>query len=147
LVASAAKVVGPQTFSVEAWFKTTTGMGGKIIGFGSHQSGTSSSCDRQGYMTDAGRLAFGVFAGSYPGSTQTILSPGRYNDGNWHHVVGTLGRSGMVLYVDGASVGTNPTTVAQFYSGYWRVGGDNLNGWPWRPSSLYFGGVLDEVAV
>jgi hypothetical protein len=147
LVASAAQVLGPQTFSVEGWFKTTTRRGGKLIGFGNSQTGTSSRYDRHVYMTDAGRLVFGVFAGTYPGSTQTIVSPAGYNDGDWHHFVGALGRDGMVLYVDGAPVGTNPTTVASFFSGYWRAGGDNLNGWPSRPSSSSFSGVLDELAV
>ena len=34
LVAAQNQVVGPQTFSVEGWFKTTTDTGGKLIGFG-----------------------------------------------------------------------------------------------------------------
>jgi hypothetical protein len=94
-------------------------------------------------MTDSGRLSFGVYAGR----TETVTSPRSYNDGNWHHVVATLGASGMVLYVDGAPVGANPTTVAESYDGYWRVGGDSLNGWPTRPTSSYFRGTIDEVAV
>jgi Concanavalin A-like lectin/glucanases superfamily len=53
----------------------------------------------------------------------------------------------MGLYVDGAPVGANPNTVAEVYDGYWRVGGDNLNGWPARPTSSYFRGTIDEVAV
>ena len=32
-------MTGPQTFSIEAWFKTTTDTGGKIIGFGDQQTG------------------------------------------------------------------------------------------------------------
>jgi hypothetical protein len=147
LVASATSIPAQPTFSVEAWFRTTTQRGGKLVGFGNSQSGTSSNYDRHVYMTDAGRLVFGVFAGSYPGSVQSIQSTGSYNDGNWHHVVGTLGRGGMTLFVDGAAVGTNPTALASFYNGYWRVGGDNLNGWPARPTSSYFNGVIDEVAV
>ena len=146
-VTAATRIPGQQTFSAEAWFRTTTRRGGKIIGFGNSQSGTSGNYDRHVYMTDAGRLIFGVFAGSYPGSIRSIQSAGVYNDGNWHHVVGTLGPAGMVLYVDGAAVGTDPTTLASFYNGYWRVGGDNLNSWPSRPTSSFFSGVIDEVAV
>ena len=147
LVTAAAKTVALQTFSVEAWFRTTTTRGGKLVGFGSSQGGTSGNYDRHVYMTDAGRLVFGVFAGSYPGSIQTVQSPAAYNDGGWHHVTGTLGRSGMTLYVDGVPVGVNPTALASFYSGYWRVGGDNLNGWPLRPTSSFFNGTIDEVAA
>jgi hypothetical protein len=44
-------------------------------------------------------------------------------------------------------VGTRTTNAAQSYDGYWRVGGDRLNGWPSRPSSDYLNGTVDEVAV
>ena len=50
----------------------------------------------------------------------------------------------MKLYVDGALVGTNPTTSAQVYTGYWRIGGDKV--WTGATSS-YFAGSLDEAAV
>ena len=147
LVASTARVWGPQTFTAEAWFRTTTTTGGKIIGFGNSQSGTSSSYDRHVYMTNSGQVAFGVFAGSFPGAARTIMSPSSYNNGNWHHFAATLAGSGMTLYVDGVQVGTDPTAMAQSYNGYWRVGGDNLNGWPSRPTSNFFNGTIDEVAV
>ena len=34
----------------------------------------------------------------------------------------TQGADGMVLYLDGAAVGSNPSTGAAAYTGYWRVG-------------------------
>ena len=94
----------------------------------------------------------------YNSGTDTIETPGVYNDGQWHYAVATLGPSGMALYVDGQLVGTNSTTSAQAFSGYWRVGGDNLNGWnldPWgassqgmtEPASYYFQGDIADVAV
>ena len=52
LVATQTPVVGPQVFSVEAWFKTTTTAGGKIVGFGNTSTGNSSSYDRHVYMDD-----------------------------------------------------------------------------------------------
>jgi hypothetical protein len=144
LVTSAARFSNPRTFSVEAWFRTTTTRGGKLIGFGSAQAGWSTRYDRHVYMTDLGHLAFGAYSG---GRTHTVTSPGSYNDGNWHHVVATLGAGGMVLYVDGLAVGANPNTGAEAFDGYWRVGGDSLTGWPGRPTSSYFRGTIDEVAV
>ena len=155
---------GPQVFSVEAWFNTSTDDGGKIVGFGNAQTGGSSannnaspgssSYDRHIYMMNDGQIVFGV----YNGSVQTIETPTTYNDGQWHYVVGTLGPSGMALYVDGQLIGTNSTTTAQAYTGYWRVGGDNLNSWnldPWgsnsqgttQPHSFYFNGTIGDVAV
>ena len=138
-------ITGPNTFSIEAWFKTTTGGGGKIVGFGSSTAPTSSSSyDRQIYMTNAGKLIFGV----YNGGTYTVQSATSYNDGQWHHVVGELSGAGLAMFVDGAPVGQNGgTTVAQTYSGYWRIGGDNLGGWPSKPSSNYFKGTIANVAV
>ena len=141
---------GPTTYSVETWINTTTTRGGKIVGFGDGRPHTgsgdtrlSSSYDRHVYMTNDGRLVFGAYAGG----TQTVTSSKSYNDGEWHHIVATQGASGMVLYIDGVRVGKNSNAVAQSYWGAWRVGGDNLNGWPSQPSSNFFAGLIDETAV
>ncbi|WP_304049247.1 PKD domain-containing protein [Jatrophihabitans endophyticus] len=138
-------ITGPNTFSVGAWIKTTSTSGGKIIGFGNAQAGTlSGSYDRHVYMDNAGHIVFGV----YNNGVYTAASPKTYNDGSWHQIVASLSSSGMALYVDGRLVATNSgTTIGQPYSGYWRVGGDNLSGWPNQPSSNDFTGAIDEVAV
>ncbi len=54
---------GPQTFSVEGWFNTTTNTGGKLIGFGNNQTGMSRNYDRHIYMMNDGQLVFGVYNG------------------------------------------------------------------------------------
>jgi hypothetical protein len=140
---STTATTNPTTFSVELWFKTTTTTGGKLIGFGSARTGTSNQYDRNIYMTNTGTLVFGAWAAK----ATTISSTARYNNNAWHHVVGTLGSGGMALYVDGARVASSTNTIAQNYSGWWRVGGDNLNLWPSRPTSDYFKGTVDEAAV
>jgi Concanavalin A-like lectin/glucanases superfamily len=138
----------PQSFSVEAWFRTATTAGGKLIGLGNSQTGTSSRFDRNIYMTNNGRLIFGVNTGGLGGTRRTITSSASYNDNSWHHVVGTLSPAGLVLYVDGSSVASDPTTTtADYYDGYWRVGGDSLSGWPNAPTSSNFNGTVDEAAV
>lgn len=135
---------GPSTFSVEAWVRTTSTAGGRVVGFGSSTSGTSSSYDRHIYLDNSGQPWFGV----YPGAVRTVRGTTPVNDGAWHHLVGTLGGSGMTLYVDGQAVANDPTvTSAQSYGGVWRAGYDNLNGWPSRPSASALNGYLDEVAV
>lgn len=140
----------PTTYSVETWIKTTTTRGGKIVGFGSGRPRTDSgatvlsgSYDRHLYMTNTGRVLFGA----YTGSTVTLTSPTALNDGSWHHLVGTQGAGGMALYVDGVRVAQNSNAVAQGYYGVWHVGGDNLSGWPNRPTSNFFAGNIDETAV
>ncbi len=143
-VTAARNIVNPQTFSIEAWFRTTTSTGGRIVGFGTERTGDSRKQDRHVYMTDSGQLVFGVF---YPVPPETARSAGTYNDGRWHHVVATLGGSGMRLYVDGALAAHNPTAFAQRYTGFWRAGGDDLSGWASAPTSSHFTGDLDEIAV
>jgi FOG: PKD repeat len=139
-VYSNAAVNDPTVYSEEMWFKTTTTNGGKLIGFGNQQSGSSSSYDRHVIMLNTGQLQFGVWTGQ----TNTITSPANYNDGKWHYLVATQGPDGMNLYVDNQLVGTNPQNQAQPYSGYWRVGGDVTWG---GTNSNYFAGTVDEVAV
>ncbi|SFF00239.1 Concanavalin A-like lectin/glucanases superfamily protein [Actinacidiphila alni] len=135
----------PSTYSIETWFKTTTTSGGKLIGFGNLPTETSGNYDKHIYMTNSGQLIFGV----YTGTTRTIATPGGgYNDGAWHQVVATQGPNGMRLYVDGVLKASNTSiTTSQNFNGYWRVGGDNLNGWPSQPSSNFFAGSIDEAAV
>ncbi len=137
----------PGSFAAEVWFKTTTSSGGKLLGYGNSRTGDSSNYDRHLYMTNNGRLMFGV----YPGGVQTVITPTgtAYNDGVWHHAVVNLGAStGMELYVDGKRADAKPAvTTAQAFSGYWRVGGDNLNGWTNQPSSSKFAGSLQNVAI
>ncbi|MEV8530915.1 DNRLRE domain-containing protein [Streptomyces sp. NPDC051211] len=133
------------SYTLETWFKTGTTRGGKLIGFGNNTTRNSGSYDKQIYMTNTGRLAFGV----YSGSTRTITTGlfDTYNDNKWHHVVATQGPAGMALYVDGQSKGTLNVTTHHAYAGYWHVGGDNLANWPNRPTSNFFAGQIDETAV
>ena len=144
-VTGGAAAPAPQTFSVEAWFRTTSTTGGKIIGFGNKNNALSTSFDRNVYLNDAGQLVFGVSAGT----VKTVAGTTAYNDGQWHQVVGTLGPDGLRLYADGSLVATRAdATSAAAYSGWWRVGGDTLNtGWPTKPTSNNLAGSLDEVAA
>ncbi|MBT2449536.1 DNRLRE domain-containing protein [Streptomyces sp. ISL-43] len=131
------------TYSIETWFKTGTTRGGKLLGFGSNQSRTSEQYDKHVYMTNDGRLVYGV----YTGATRTITTAAAYNDNQWHHVVATQGAGGMTLYVDGVRKGTLNVTTNENFTGYWHAGGDNLTAWPDRPTSDYWAGELDETAV
>jgi hypothetical protein len=61
-VSSTNSYFDPNTYSMSIWFKTTTTSGGLLMGFGSSQTGLSSSYDRNLYMNNAGQIYFG----SYP---------------------------------------------------------------------------------
>lgn len=142
-VISTSQVGAPTAYSMEFWINTTTTSGGKIMGFENSATETGNSYDKHVYMLNDGRLRFGV----YIGSVQVVTSGASYNDGAWHHVVATQDSTGMKLYVDGTLVGQGPVTTSETGDGFWRIGGGNIGGWPDQPSSYYFNGKIDEVAV
>jgi hypothetical protein len=144
-VSTANAYTNPNNFTISAWFKTSTSSGGKLIGFGTSQTGLSGQYDRHMYMNNAGQLYFGV----YPNAVYTINSTASYNDNAWHLATATLSTtSGMALYVDGVLVASNAAiTSAENFTGYWRIGYDNNNGWTSQPSSFYFNGTLDDVLI
>ncbi|HEY3339464.1 MAG TPA: LamG domain-containing protein [Propionicimonas sp.] len=129
-------------FSVQVWFTTTTAVGGKILGFENTKTGKGSRADRSLFLTTDGRLGFGT----YRSSIRTIVSTRTYNDGAWHQATATQGKGVTRLFVDGVLVAGNTLTGAQPGSGYWRLGGGNLDGWPQKPESSWFAGALDEFA-
>jgi len=139
------QISNPQTFSVSAWFKTSTTQGGRIIGFSGSQTGISTYYDRHIYMSNTGQLYFGIFYTTF----QTINSTASYNDNAWHLVTGTFSHTdGTKLFVDGNLVAYDPTIInPQNYNGYWRIGFDNCSPWPGPPTSNYFKGSIDDVLI
>lgn len=130
------------SFSVQVWFRTTNTAGGKILGFENTRTGHGSRADRSLYMTTDGRVGFGT----YRSRIRTVVTTGTYNDGAWHQATATQGNGATKLYVDGVLVAANALTGAQPGSGYWRLGGGNMDGWPEKPASTWFAGALDEFA-
>jgi len=145
-ISTSASYLNPTNVTLSVWFKTTTTSGGRIIGFGNAQTGLSGNYDRHIYMNNAGQIYFGVNPSQ---GLTTLNTTASYNDGNWHHVVGTVsGTSGICLYVDGALIGSNTTPLGgENYTGYWKIGYDQLTGWPSTPTSNYFNGTIDEVLI
>jgi hypothetical protein len=134
----------PSTFTIEIWFKTTTTSGGRLMGFGDAQTNASTNADRNLYLDNAGHILWGT----HPSAYQTVTTASTYNDGSWHHVAASLGPAGLLLYVDGVRQGTDAsTTTAANYTGYWRIGYDDLSGWPSAPTSNYLAGTVDEARV
>ena len=141
----------PDTFTAQLWIRTSGALasakrGGRLLGFGDLQNGNSGHRDRHIYMDGSGRLVFGVKAQN--NSLRTVTSAASYNNNQWHQVTATMSAAGMRLYVDGALVAQRAdTTAGEAYLGYWRLGGDNLDGWPSRPQTRNFIGSVDEVAI
>ncbi len=143
-LATSNQVSNPTAFTLEAWFKSTSVSGGELIGFGSSQTGSSATVDRVVYLTSAGKIAFGT----KPSAFKAVTTVASYNDGSWHHVAASLGTGGLLLYVDGLKQGSDTTTTtAANITGYWRLGFDNLTGWPSAPTSNFLAGTIDEARV
>jgi PKD repeat protein len=129
----------PNVFTVEAWFRTTSTVGGKLFGYGSAPTGDSPDFDRHVYMDPSGLLYFGV----WPQQGRLLQSSRPYNDGRWHQVAAAMGPGGMTFYVDGQLIGArSDTTSGQVLSGYWRIGGDRT----WAGAE-YFPGDIDDVSI
>lgn len=141
----------PNTFAVEAWIKTDTTTGGKIIGFGNSPDGNSREYDRHIYMSDDGRLTFGTVGWPHTTTYQNVQSSQSYNDNKWHHIVGQIGDQGTQLYVDGVLVDENPDYVLPIEQypdgGYWVIAGDYLGRWPGQPTTDHFTGYVSGAAV
>ncbi|MCM3501328.1 LamG domain-containing protein [Microbacterium sp. P26] len=141
----------PQTFSLEAWFSTTSAPSGKIVGFGTDPAPENENhWDRHIYLDANGRIVYGNFPDAYA----LITTPaGRsYADGKWHAVVATLSSSGMQLFVDGALVGTDGTTRGQWYDGYWKFGCGKTDFWtsqtgPAAGDPAFFTGSIQYGAI
>ena len=133
----------PTTYSISAWFKTTSTTGGLIAGFGAAATGASTTVDRALYLTNTGALVFG----NNNAAKTTLTTPATYRDGAWHHVMATIGTNGTRIYVDGTQAATSTATATTTYTGFFRVGYDNLTGWPNTPTSSYLNATLDEVAA
>ena len=111
----------PQTFSYSVWFKSTND--GLIMGFNNTQCGIIQVWDRYLVIKPTGELDFRIYLGS--GLSKSCTSKKQYLDGKWHNVVCQLSPSGMQLYVDGEMSSQDKSALkADFYTGYWRVGGD-----------------------
>ncbi len=137
----------PNTVTVEAWFKTSTASGKKIVGYASDQTGVlEANYDRMLWVGIDGKLRFGV----YDGALRMAASTGTVTDGAWHHAAGVYDNVAQTisLYLDGALVSTAATgTSPQSYTGWWRIGSYMM--YPGWTNSLagYFPGSVDEVRV
>ncbi|HXU76446.1 MAG TPA: LamG-like jellyroll fold domain-containing protein, partial [Methylomirabilota bacterium] len=133
-VSTSQQIAAPQTFTLSAWFRTTSTIGGNLIQFGDSSLTPSGAGDRFLALNANGAIDLYVFDnfGHY------IFSPPGFNDGKWHHAAATFSpTTGMRLYADGNLVAQNTNvTFAYTYpnGGYWRLG-ESING------------AIDEVQI
>ena len=144
-VGSSSTFAAPDSLSYELWFKTNTTTGGELVGLGSAASGNSGTYDRAVYMSNNGRLSFA----SYFGVWRTMQTTSAFNDNAWHHLVMAQGLDGSTMYVDGKTVASSRAIRygRRGFNARVRIGGDVTSAFPNAPSSQWFKGSIDDVAV
>ncbi|MDQ1651830.1 MAG: hypothetical protein QOI35_1030, partial [Cryptosporangiaceae bacterium] len=137
------------TYTLEAWFKTTSTGGYKFLGFEDTQTGTAATTgDRQFWVGTDGKVRFGAClsaCGTYVG----VASSAAVNDGNWHQIaVYRAGGTPYSVYVDGVLQGTGSSATVASYTGYLRMGSYRNAGANWTNAATgYFNGSVDEVRL
>ena len=158
-VRSKAAFIPAAAFTESVWFKTTTNVGGAIMGFSNAATGPGSLDNRALWMDNDGKVVIGIRRGSVSSpSNAFVRSSATYNDGKWHQAVATFNGTRLSLYVDGALTGSlGVTNVTATGAGYVRVGyldlssfytvfGANFDGAK-VPASYFFSGSIDEAAL
>jgi hypothetical protein len=141
----------PANFTITGWFNTTHAQG-TLIGFSNTQAATNTvDNDRSLWIDSAGKL---VWATATSATAMTELtSTSVVNNGSWNFFAVTIGTtSGDQLYVNGSlQASSSGVTAAYNYNGYWHLGwGSELDGtpnWADKPTSAYFEGSLNGVAI
>ena len=136
------------SFSVAAWFKTSTNFGaeGFIVnkgGIGSDSAGQNMNYQLSMSSTEQIKVGFETSSGA----DFFVTSPITYNDNQWHYAVVTYdGSANLILYIDGVQVaskstgGASPETTGTKPV---RVGANSRV----TPPSNFFTGEIDEVRV
>ena len=142
-------MAAPNQFVISLWFKTSTGKGGKLIGFSDSQNGnTNNKHDREIILKTDGALEFVL---RDTDTTYTLIADHKHNDGEWHFVEASFYGDGIHeagLSVDGAMVDYDYSAFAETYSGYWVVGRNNAAKENNEKSiAEYFQGLVTEVKI
>lgn len=125
--------------SIEAWFRTTSGVSGMLVELNPNQTGAPNTTTSYFGLEVRGTGAV-VGIAAHAGSVTSGIA---YNDGVWHHAVMTaVGGGGAVLvYVDGVLTASGSATISAV-AAFWRMGSGGATG-----SSFFLNGTIAHVAV
>ncbi|MCW6005677.1 DNRLRE domain-containing protein [Micromonospora sp. CPCC 205371] len=136
------------SLSVEMWFKAATGQRGVLY---SHQNTAVTSepvrYSPSLYIDTTGKLRGYHWTPSGMGSQ--MVSAGRVDNGQWHHVVLTGSVTSQELYLDGVRIGAvttaQPISFLDMRNAY--IGNGRTTGWPAAVDGNFpFNGQIDDVA-
>lgn len=122
------RVKAPGSVSTELWFASTGS--GRLLDLADQPQSAATGYDLSLELRSDGRLSFAMT------SNTAVATDAAYNDGEWHHVVTTLGPSGTTIRVDGVVRASSSTSTSSrpIIDGSWRFASG-------------FTGRIDNVAV
>ncbi len=125
-------------FTLEAWIKTTNTSTQRIIAKANSGNEFGAKLGTINSPAGAAQVVTSSTASSITTSVKTV------NDGDWHHIVGIRRSSGTIqeIYIDG-ELDVSETVTARNISGNVQI----AIGAESAPSTLFFSGTIDEVAV
>lgn len=147
------------TFTQSVWFRSTSRVGGDLLGFSNAATGAGTNNDRVVFMENDGRVVFAMRNNAADATRFTFVrSLNRLADGVWHQVSAAYDGTNMSLYVDGS---LNATTVLSTPvspgSGYLRAGYTSLANFytvfgrnysaTQLPFSYFAAATVDEVVL
>ncbi len=124
------------TFTIEAYFKTTSTAGGQSI------IGKYDATGINGFSMNLSSSGVLRFEYAVPNNESTSLSNASgLNDGNWHHIALAFGDGKAIFYIDGvldneitfSNIPEVPTNTESLFIGYSAF------------NNVYFNGDIDEV--
>lgn len=122
------------TVSQEIWFQTKSTQPSLLMGFGNQTTGGSTAKGFAILLTAGGGVDFATYT---QGTNNEIISPKRYNDGAWHHVIAVYDAGRKTLHVDGERVGMSTALSESLTSVHLRIGADSLEGWNMGTTTRY----------
>ena len=136
------------SFSVAAWFKTSTNFASESFIVNKGGIGSDSAGQNQNYqisVTSAEVIKVGFETST--GADFFVSSPNTYNDNQWHYVVVTYdGSANLILYIDGVQVASKSTGGASPETSGTkpvRIGANSRV----TPPGNFFTGQVDEVRI
>lgn len=136
---------GPLNFSGGVWFRTSSNLGAKILGYENVQTGTGTgSYDRHLYVGTDSKLYWGIC--DTVDCVRTVNTPTKVNDGKWHYAfftsTWTYGGNIISLSLDnGPALSLSTSGRPQDFGGWWRLGSYQMNGWTNGRTGYYTGDI------
>ncbi len=136
-------LTAPTVGIIEFWFKTSTQLGGKMVGFSTTKNGENSSRnEREITMLKSGVIELKV------DDDISLYANHPYNDGQWHHLTAKYGYPSTELHIDGSLVDYKYSPELDSYSGYWIIGKNTSSKFSEKKSvSTFFKGSFSDINI